>query len=95
MIIVRSYSINDPSCCRLSELPHNLPSLKEEDKRGYFVFDNEEVPDENANGYIIQRWIQKWDSFVNVSHFSNILNGDKLKTVAKRGVKPTTTKVTS
>ena len=73
-----------------------LDLLKKEDERGYFVLDKEEIqPDEDANLYFIQRWIQKWDSFVNVSHLSEIVSGDKLKIVAKRGVKPKVIKVKS
>ena len=52
--------------------------LKKEDDKGYFVLDDEEE-DDDGSPYILQRWSDKWHSYVDVSHIADILNGDKLK----------------
>ena len=65
-----------------------LDLLRKEDANGYLVLDDVEK-DEDGSAYILQRWSDKWQTYVDVSHLGEIENGDKLKVLAKSRVKPT------
>ena len=64
-----------------------LLDLLRKDAKGYFLLDDEE--DVDGSPYILQRYrTDKWHSYVDVSNFGDIENGDKLKIIPKCHVKP-------
>ena len=49
-----------------------LALLRKENAKGYFVL-NDEKEDEAGSVYILQRWSDKWQAYVDVSRRGNIV----------------------